>query len=164
MGRQTKIQDTDAAYIAGFLDGDGSIIIQIKNRRDTPRGWRLMFTICFYQDTRHEKPLFWIQKKLGIGYISRRNDGMTELRINGYEQIRKILERLYPFTRFKKKQIEYVLKMLKLLSSRRNLFKIREKDRIKIAGLILKARKETYQSGSKKIEKLRKDLRKIIEI
>ena len=164
MGRQTKIQNTDLAYIAGFLDGDGSVMVQVKKTKARLKGWRLMFTICFYQDTRHERPLFWICNKLGIGYISRRNDGITELRINGYEQTRQILERLYPWIKFKKKQIDYVLGILKLLKANRNLSELKEKERIKIANAIWKARQETYQSGLKKMKKLRADLKKIIEM
>jgi hypothetical protein len=164
VGRQTKIHNTDLAYIAGFLDGDGSVMVQIKKRKDTSRGWRLMFTICFYQDSRHERPLFWIRKKLGIGYISRRNDGITELRINGYEETRRILEQLYPYIRFKKKQIGYVLQILRILKSRENLFELKRKDRRKIAHALLKSREETYQSGMKKIEKLKSDLAKILEM
>ena len=163
MGRQTKILNTDLSYIAGFLDGDGSVIVQIKNRKDSPKGWRLMFTICFYQDTRHEKPLFWIQRKLGIGYISRRIDKITELRINGYEQTRNILKKLYPYVKFKKKQIEYVLQILKFLESGKNLSEIKKKDRRKIANAIFKSRQQTYQSGLKKVEKLKSDLKKILE-
>ena len=56
-----------------------------------------MLTICFYQDSRHDKALFWIRRILQVGYISKRNDGMTELRINGYEQIRKIIKDLLPY-------------------------------------------------------------------
>lgn len=164
MGRQTKTSKTELAYIAGFLDGDGSVIVQIKNRRDSLRGWRLMFTICFYQDTRHEKPLFWIRDKLGIGYISRRNDGMTELRINGYEKTKDILEKLCPYTRFKRKQIGYTLEILRILKSSRNLFKISKKERVKVANLILKIRKESYQSGLKREAKLKSDLKKILEM
>ena len=164
MGRQIKILNTDIAYIAGFLDGDGSVMVQVKNSKDRPKGWRLMFTICFYQDSRHEQPLFWIQKKLGIGFISRRNDGITELRINGYEQTRKILEKMYPYIKFKKKQIEYVLESLRILESNRSLPKLKKKDRRKIANAILKSRQETYQSGLKKKEKLKADLKKIIEM
>jgi hypothetical protein len=73
---------TDLAYIAGFLDGDGSLMMQIKTRSDNGK-FRFMLTVCMYQDTRHEKTLLWIRKKFGIGYISRRNDNITELRING---------------------------------------------------------------------------------
>ena len=35
-----------------------------------------------------------------IGYISKRNDGMTELRINGFTQVRDILETLLPYIQF----------------------------------------------------------------
>ncbi len=37
---------TDLAYIAGFLDGDGSLMLQLKKRKDTKLGWRFMCTIC----------------------------------------------------------------------------------------------------------------------
>jgi hypothetical protein len=94
----------DLAYIAGFLDGDGSLMLQIKNRKDGKTKIRFMSTICFYQDTRHEKDLFWIRKVLGKGYFNQRNDGMSELRINGYESVKNILESLMPFIRFKRIQ------------------------------------------------------------
>ena len=101
MGSRSK---TNLSYIAGFLDGDGSLMLQIKKRKDGKSKVRFMTTICFYQDTRHAKTLHWIREVLGIGYYSVRNDGMTELRINGYQQVRDILESLLPFIRFKKIQ------------------------------------------------------------
>ena len=64
MGSRSNIEK---AYIAGFLDGDGSVMLQVKRRSDTKRGLRFMATICLYQDTRHEKPLYWIQEVFGIG-------------------------------------------------------------------------------------------------
>ncbi|OGE81279.1 MAG: hypothetical protein A2720_03365 [Candidatus Doudnabacteria bacterium RIFCSPHIGHO2_01_FULL_46_24] len=92
-------------------------MMQIKKRRDGKIGLRFMCTICFYQDTRHEKDLFWIRMILGIGYISRRNDGMTELRINGFKQVRDILKMLLPFIRFKKVQAEALYKAAEILCS-----------------------------------------------
>ena len=74
-----------------------------------------MLTICFYQDTRHEKPLVWIRTILGIGYLSRRNDGMSELRINGYKQVETILSHLLPYLKFKKIQAIMLIKTAKLL-------------------------------------------------
>ena len=65
VGSRSKI---DLAYIAGFLDGDGSLMLQIKKRTDGKNKFRFMATICFYQDARHEKNLYWIRKILGIGY------------------------------------------------------------------------------------------------
>lgn len=110
--RSTKEQ---RAYIAGFLDGDGSLMLQVKRRNDTKAQWRFMATICLYQDSRHEAPLLWMKRVLGIGYISHRNDGMTELRINGYQQVRRILDQLLPYLRFKKPQAQVIIKACKIL-------------------------------------------------
>jgi len=115
VGSRSKIE---LAYIAGFLDGDGSLMLQIKKRSDNKKV-RLMATICFYQDSRHETPLIWIRKVLGIGYLSRRNDGMTELRINGFKQTKTILESLMPYLRFKQHQALALYKAVCMLSSKR---------------------------------------------
>lgn len=85
------------AYIAGFLDGDGSIMLQIKPRSDMRYGYRLQATICFYQDSAHENDLLWIRDQLDCGYISKRNDGMSELRINGFGCVEKVLLELYGY-------------------------------------------------------------------
>jgi len=109
----------DLAYIAGFLDGDGSLMLQLKRRLDTSRGWRFSCTMCFYQDTRHEEPLIWIRDTLEAGFISRRNDGMTELRINGYSKISFVLSELIPFIKFKRIQAQALLDSALLLSNTR---------------------------------------------
>ena len=136
---------TDLAYIAGFLDGDGSLMMQIKKRSDNGRS-RFMLTICFYQDSRHEKPLLWIKNKLKIGYISRRNDNITELRVNGYAQVGKILKFLYPFIKFKKIQAKAILKSVKILQKKKFL----EKDYRKLVDNILIIQSENYVTKKKK--------------
>ena len=163
MGRQTKITISDLAYIAGFLDGDGSIMVQIKNRKDTPRGWRLGFTIAFYQDTRHEEPLFWIQEALGAGYISHRNDNMTELRIEGYKQVEEILKKLAPYIKFKKQQVKIIFEILKIIKGKR-LKEIKRNEKLRIINLISRKREESYQSGEKKNSKLKEKFRKFLEM
>jgi hypothetical protein len=102
-------KNEELAYIAGFLDGDGSLMLQVKKRSDSKRGVRFMATICLYQDSRHEAPLLWMRTRLKCGYVSRRNDGMTELRINGFSQVRGTLEVLLPHLHFKKKQAKLLL-------------------------------------------------------
>jgi len=163
VGRQIKLKQIDFAYIAGFLDGDGSIMFQIKKRKDTLRGKRLMFTICFYQDTRHEKPLFWIKNRLGIGYISRRNDGITELRVNGHKQVQKILQSLYPYLRFKKEQVRYLFRAINILNKRK-IDKLTKKEKKEIVDALIAARKQTYQSGKKNPKKLKADLKVIMAL
>jgi len=155
VGSRSKIT---LAYIAGFLDGDGSLMLQVKSRTDTKRGVRFMATICLYQDTRHEKPLYWIRERLNIGYISRRNDGMTELRINGYRQVGEILKSLSPYIRFKKLQTSALLKACEILSDTK-FSKLTKKRLIKLVDLMLVIQSENYVTKKKKTKS---ELRKIL--
>ena len=146
MGSRSNI---DLAYIAGFLDGDGSLMLQIKKRADGKSKIRFMATICFYQDTRHNKDLSWIRKTLGIGYLSDRNDGMSELRINGFVQIQEILLDLIPYIKFKKIQAKGLLASCKILSSTK-LNMLNRKQLTKLVDLILVIQNENYVTKKKK--------------
>lgn len=141
MGSRPK--NVDLAYIAGFLDGDGSLMIQIKKRSDSPKT-RIMLTICFYQDKRHEKTLFWIQKVLKSGYISRRRDNITELRINGFERVENILLLLLPFIKFKRIQAERIIDSAIILQKRMG-----RADKLKLIRNILAVQSENYASRKK---------------
>ncbi len=157
-----KAKDVDLAYIAGFLDGDGSVMVQVKKTKFNPKGWRLMFTICFYQDSNHAQPLSWIRQILGIGYLSYRNDGITELRINGYAQTERILKDLLPYLRFKKKQVTIILRILKLVHNKA-LGQLTKQQRLRIIDLIYESRKLTYKSGWKNLSNKKKaELKKIL--
>ena len=147
MGSQSTT--TNLAYIAGFLDGDGSLMLQLKKRKDGKIKYRFMTTICFYQDTRHEESLRWIRTILKIGYISRRNDGMSELRINGFIQTRDIIKSLLPYIRFKKQQALALYSATKLLS-RRTLTTLSKKELVIISHFIVIIQNANYTTKSKK--------------
>ena len=145
MGSQSNINE---AYISGFLDGDGSLMLQIKKRAGTINGYRFMATICFYQDTRHDKFLSEIRDYLGIGYISRRNDGMTELRINGFYKVKTILKQLQPYIRFKEIQTDALIKACNILGRKQK--KLSKEQLLDLVELILIIQNENYQSSHKK--------------
>ena len=109
-----------ASYIAGFFDGDGSVRLQLQPRQNSKLGFRVRTIISFAQKTGHDESLKWIKEKLGIGYIYNRNDLMTELKIEGFESVGKILTELKPLIRFKKKQVGLILKALKILKENSN--------------------------------------------
>ncbi len=156
MGSRSKI---NLAYIAGFLDGDGSLMIQVKKRKDGRDKARIMLTICFYQDLRHAKPLNWIRDTLGIGYFSERNDGMAELRINGFKQIHAILKDLIPYLKFKKEQARAMLKAAGLLKRNKKGTRLNPKDLRKIIEYIIIVQNNNYATRKKKNKK---DLFKIL--
>ena len=151
MGRQIQSYSTDLAYIAGFLDGDGSLMLQFKKSKERRIGFRVITTICFYQDSRHEKPLYWIKRKLKIGHISRRNDGMTELRVNGHKSVGEILLLLKPYLKFKKNQVRLLLKAIGLLKSNLSKFPfLSGKTLLKVAVISDEMAKENYFSSQRK--------------
>jgi len=145
VGSRSKI---NLAYIAGFLDGDGSLMMQVKKRSDNGKS-RFMMTICFYQDSRHDKPLHWIRKILGIGYVSQRNDNITELRINGYQRIDEIITKLLPFIKFKKVQAKALLRGARILKKK----KLQKTDYEKLIDIVLKIQSENYVTKKKRTKK-----------
>ena len=157
MGSRSKI---NLSYIAGFLDGDGSLMLQIKKRKDGRLKRRFMCTICFYQDSRHEKPLHWIRNILGIGYISRRNDGMTELRINGFMQVRDILKSLLPFLRFKRNQAQAFYKAANLLS-KKQIGRLTRSELLRLVKYIIVIQSNNYVTKRKKTKD---ELLKILDL
>ncbi|MBI3384674.1 hypothetical protein HY030_00595 [Candidatus Gottesmanbacteria bacterium] len=110
-----------AAYIAGFLDGDGSIRIQLQPRKTK---LRVRAIISFAQKWGKEKEMRWIRKQLKIGYIYQRNDRITELKIEGFEQVERILRELKPHILFKRKQLQLMLQIMNLIKGGQNLLKI----------------------------------------
>ena len=108
----------EAAYISGFFDCDGSVRLQLQPRQNSKLGFRIRTIISFAQKTGHDEALIWIKEKLGIGYIYNRNDSMTELKIEGFESVGRILTILKPYVHFKKKQVNLVLKELRILKEK----------------------------------------------
>ncbi len=105
----------EKAYIAGFLDGDGCIMLQLIYRHDYLLGYQIRASIVFYQKTQYKWFLEWIKEKLNYGYIRNRNDGMSEYTIVGVKETRKVIKILYPYIRLKKKQADLTLQIAKLM-------------------------------------------------
>ena len=118
LSKYRTIPREDISYIAGFFDGDGSVRLQLAPRNSSKLGFRVRTIISFAQKTGHDDSLKWIKEKLGIGYIYNRNDSMTELKIEGFESVERILTILKPFIHFKEKQVNLVLEALKLIKEK----------------------------------------------
>lgn len=102
----------ETAYIAGFLDGDGCVMLQLVYRHDYILGYQIRASIVFYQKQQNYQFLVWLKKKLTDGYIRNRNDGITEYTIVGTKPVIRILRLLKPYLRLKRKQAEVALKVL----------------------------------------------------
>jgi hypothetical protein len=124
-------------------------MLQVKKRGDSNRGVRFMTTICLYQDSRHDAPLSWMRKRVQCGYVSKRKDGITELRINGFSQVRETLETLLPHLRFKKKQARMLVQACKMLE-RQTLRTMSSRNMCAIVDLLVLIQQENYMSKKRK--------------
>jgi hypothetical protein len=48
------MSNEDKAYIAGFMDDDGSIMAQLINRKDYKLRYQILVSCVFYQKTTHQ--------------------------------------------------------------------------------------------------------------
>lgn len=105
------------AYIAGFLDADGSIYVRLKPNLTYKYGFQIAPAIVFFQKKTAEDYLKSIQKKLNFGYLRYRKDGIIEYTIGDRKSIKKLLALTINFIILKKKQAKLMLKILDLQSN-----------------------------------------------
>ena len=114
-----QMQEETKAYIAGFLDGDGSIMFQLVERKGYIYGYQIRASICFYQDTNHKAGLKWLKEKIGYGYIRDRNDGVSDYTIVGPDKVEDVLKMVGSYLVFKSVHVESALKLLVALKENR---------------------------------------------
>jgi len=130
------------AYIAGFFDGDGSLVaILTKQSPQYQRLYRPRIRINFTQHIRHIDMLEKMQKYLNAGKVrvSVAHD-QAELVIVDRKDVRRILNKMLPHLILKKKQASIALEILSQFGD--NLRTNRISD-------------ENYSSILKKIEEIR---------
>jgi hypothetical protein len=109
--------ETQKAYIAGFLDGDGSIIAQFVKKTDYKFGFQIRISALFIQKTSRTHFLESLSKEIGLGVVRQRGDGIAEYHIVGIKVLEPFLKAISPYLRIKKKQVNLVLKIIEQLPS-----------------------------------------------
>lgn len=107
------------AYLAGFIDADGSIMCTIVNRQDYYLKYQIKVSLSFTQ--RKDKTHFLknIQDKElgGRGCFQQdRGDGIGDLTLTGQSDLLPFLRQLRPYLRLKQKQADLSIRVYEGLS------------------------------------------------
>ena len=109
-----KLSEKEKAYIAGFLDGDGSIYVKLKPNSTYRYKFQVSPAIVFYQSKKENSHLEWLQKTISRGYVRERNDGIIEYIIGDVESLKELIKGLLPYLRLKQKQAKLMLEVLEM--------------------------------------------------
>ena len=138
------IEPTVLTYIAGFLDGDGSIFFQIVPREDYKQKFQIRSSIAFYQKTEFANILEWLKEIFEAGYIRHRKTGISDYTIVDSKEVQKILELLQPYVKLKKKQVELGLEIFSKMDNKKS-----DEDFLEICKLVDKFKQLNYSKKRK---------------
>ena len=109
-----KLTQSQLAYLAGFIDGDGSIYVRLKPNSTYRYGFQIAPYIILFQSVKDEANFQKICDLLNCGYLRRRNDGILEYTIGRRDQILELIIKIKPYLILKKEQANLIQKILKL--------------------------------------------------
>jgi intein-encoded DNA endonuclease-like protein len=133
------------AYIAGFLDGDGSIYVRLKPNPTYRFGFQVSPCVAFFQAKKEKENFARVCSLAGAGYMRERKDGIMEYVINKKDDIVNFLSQVKPYLILKKRQAELMIQILEIKEAVKD-----QKDFEKLAGMIDKFRELNYSKKRKR--------------
>src|SRR5438477_3917646 len=108
------------AYLAGLIDGDGSIKLQLKPRTDVRHLFRVTVSVSIYQDSKYRHILEKLKEWTGFGSICDLKNGMSEFRMEGFERVSSFLKAIEPYVLLKREQVSIVLQAARIVLNGEN--------------------------------------------
>ena len=109
---------SDASYLAGFLDGDGSIHFQLVRQREYRFGFYIRASLSLSQSTSARHGLEHLQQVIGGGYLRDRGTGMSDLVVTSRPLLVATLRAVEPYVIFKREHVRRALWLLPQLGPR----------------------------------------------
>ena len=102
----------EASYVAGFLDGDGSIHFQLVKQKEYRFGFYIRASVCFL--AKYVGPIWsGVHPSLvGGGYLRDRGTGMSDLVITSRPLLFDLLTAVQPYVIFKEEHVRRALHLL----------------------------------------------------
>jgi len=102
------------AYLAGFLDGDGSIYVRAKPNRTYRFNYQIAAYVVLFQSSKDRAQFEKLCSLINLGYLRERNDGILEYIIGRVDEIEEFLKMVSPFVILKQRQIDLMFEILRL--------------------------------------------------
>ncbi|MCK4453824.1 hypothetical protein KAU51_00520 [Candidatus Parcubacteria bacterium] len=150
-----KVKETTKAYIAGFLDGDGSIYVKLTQNDSYRYKYQICPYVVFYQSKGNKFVLEKMRRLIQIGYIRERKDGICEYIIGDVNSIEKLVKYIKSYVILKRNHVRLMLDILNKKKKIKNA-----KDFLEVCILIDKFKKLNY---SKKRTNTTEQVRKILK-
>src|SRR5688500_6532762 len=99
------LRAVDSSYIAGFLDGDGSIHFQLVRQQGYRFGFYARASLSLSQSTSARHGLEHLQTLIGAGYLRDRGTGMSDLVVTSRPVLLTLLEEIEPYVVIKRPQV-----------------------------------------------------------
>ena len=109
---------SDASYLAGFLDGDGSIHFQLVRQREYRYGFYIRASLSLSQSSSARHGLDHLQRVIGGGYLRDRGTGMSDLVVTSRPLLIETLRAVEPYVVFKREHVRRALWLLPQLGPR----------------------------------------------
>jgi LAGLIDADG DNA endonuclease family protein len=111
------LRASEASYLAGFFDGDGSIHFQLVRQKGYRFGFYIRASMSLSQSTTARSGLEHLQVLIGAGYLRDRGTGMSDLVITSRPLLTDLLRRIEPFVLFKREHVRRALWLLPQIRS-----------------------------------------------
>jgi LAGLIDADG endonuclease len=108
----------EAAYLAGFLDGDGSIHFQLVRQREYKYGFYIRASMSLTQSTTARSGLEYLHELIGGGYLRDRGTGMSDVVVTSRPLLVELLTDVRPFVVFKREHVARALDLLPQIQPR----------------------------------------------
>ncbi len=141
----SNLSSTQKAYIAGFLDGDGSIYVRMKPNATYRYGFQIAPHIVLFQSVKDKNNFGKVCSLIGLGYTRERNDGIMEYIIGREDAISAFLKSVSPYLILKKEQANLMIKILNAKARVKNISDFRA-----LADLIDRFRDLNYSKKRKR--------------
>jgi LAGLIDADG endonuclease len=106
------MKPTEASYVAGFLDGDGSIHFQLVRQKEYRFGFYIRASVVLSQSTSARSGLEALFPWVGSGYLRDRGTGMSDLVITSRPVLLNLLSEVEPYVTFKREHVQRALLLI----------------------------------------------------